>query len=168
MPDFVLGEGACALFLSLRYHLQHPDYLLRRIRELRQSYRVRMVLCLVDMEDSVAPLEAVTRIAFHNDFTVVCAWSNAEAGRYLETFKAYEKKSAAAIQERVHPDYMSQVTDCLITVRAVTKPNAATLVSAFGSLRSLLQASPEELSLCPGMGTRKSQRLHDVLHAPFA
>lgn len=41
--DFVLSESCCALFLSLRYHLLHPDYLLRRIRELSPKFNLRLV-----------------------------------------------------------------------------------------------------------------------------
>jgi hypothetical protein len=38
-----------------------------------------------------------------------CAASAEEAGRYLETLKAYEHKPADQIKGRVHPDHMSQV-----------------------------------------------------------
>ena len=41
--DYVLSENCCALFLSLRYHLLHPDYLLRRIRELSHQFSLRLV-----------------------------------------------------------------------------------------------------------------------------
>ena len=41
--DYVLSESCCALFLSLRYHLLHPDYLLRRIRELSPHFGLRLV-----------------------------------------------------------------------------------------------------------------------------
>lgn len=32
----VLGSYTCALYISLRYHLLHPTYLIRRIKELRK------------------------------------------------------------------------------------------------------------------------------------
>lgn len=37
------------MFLSLRYHLLHPDYLYFRIRELQKSFRLRVILCHVDV-----------------------------------------------------------------------------------------------------------------------
>jgi hypothetical protein len=43
----------------------------------------------------------VTRIAFINEWTVVCAFSYDEAGRYLETYRSYENKGADLIKERV-------------------------------------------------------------------
>ena len=33
--DYQLNETACALFLSLRYHQLHPNYLARRLGELK-------------------------------------------------------------------------------------------------------------------------------------
>jgi DNA repair protein Rad10 len=49
VPDYLLGQTTCALYLSLRYHLLHPDYLYFRIRELQKSFRLRVVLCHIDV-----------------------------------------------------------------------------------------------------------------------
>jgi DNA repair protein Rad10 len=35
VPDYILGNGTAALYISLRYHLLKPEYLFHRIRELR-------------------------------------------------------------------------------------------------------------------------------------
>lgn len=43
-------QGIC--ICSLRYHLLHPDYLYFRIRELLKSFRLRIVLCFVDVVSS--------------------------------------------------------------------------------------------------------------------
>lgn len=42
-----------------------------------------------------------------------------------------------------------------------------TLAQRFGSLNGLLQASMEELALCPGIGPTKVKRIHEALHEPF-
>jgi ERCC4-type nuclease len=39
-----------------------------------------------------------------------------------------------------------------------------TLLNVFGSLESVIGASIEDLTLCPGFGPHKAQRLHKVLH----
>ena len=44
-----------------------------------------------------------------NDMTLLLAWSNLEAARYLETLKAYENKSPDSIRGRVDDDYISKV-----------------------------------------------------------
>ena len=77
VPDYLLGQSACALYLrwaleaggqgglrslltlvgvcSLRYHLLHPDYLYFRIRELQKGFRLRVVLCHVDVVSASTP-----------------------------------------------------------------------------------------------------------------
>ena len=102
--DFVMGKGVAAIFLSLRYHALHPGYLVRRLRELAKggpggaasavSARLRVVLVQVDVSDPERLLLDVTMTAMGASATVVCAFSEAEAARYLETYKVYEHKSA--------------------------------------------------------------------------
>ena len=38
VPDYILGNGTAALYISVRYHLLHPDYLFFRIRELQRRH----------------------------------------------------------------------------------------------------------------------------------
>lgn len=37
VADFVLGPKACAVFISLRYHLLYPHYLIQRIKVKKRS-----------------------------------------------------------------------------------------------------------------------------------
>jgi len=67
-----------------------------------------------------------------NDLTIVCAWSNEEAGRYVETFKSFENKPPDAIKERVDNDYISKLTDCLTQIQSINKTDVVTLASTFG------------------------------------
>nr|KAF6409732.1 ERCC excision repair 1, endonuclease non-catalytic subunit [Rousettus aegyptiacus] len=101
------------------------------------------------------------------DCTLVLAWSAEEAGRYLETYKAYEQKPADLLMEKLEQDFVSRVTECLTTVKSVNKTDSQTLLTTFGSLEQLIAASREDLALCPGLGPQKARRLFDVLHEPF-
>src|SRR5437879_5024359 len=47
--DYVLGATTCALFLSLKYHRLHPEYIYTRIRLLAGKYNLRIVLVMVDI-----------------------------------------------------------------------------------------------------------------------
>ena len=58
-----------------RFHLLKPDYIYMRIRELQRSFRLRVLLCHVDVDDVVKPLQEVTKAALMNDVTLLCAWS---------------------------------------------------------------------------------------------
>ncbi|KAM0934407.1 putative ERCC1/RAD10/SWI10 family, RuvA domain 2, restriction endonuclease type II [Dioscorea sansibarensis] len=166
IPDYLMGQGSCALYLSLRYHLLHPEYLYFRIRELQKNFKLRIVLCHVDV-DVVKPLLDVTRTAMLHDCTLLCCWSLEECGRYLETIKVYENKPADSIREQMDTDYLSRLTHALTAVRHVNKTDVVTLGSAFGSLSGIMDASMEDLARCPGIGERKVKRLYDAFHEPF-
>ena len=167
LPDFVLGEHACAVFVSLRYHLLHPKYLATRVASLRRAFRTRAVLCLVDTEDAVKPLGEVNKIAAMGDCALLCAWSPEEAARYVETLKAFEKKSPDAIKERRDSDYVSRLAGALTAVRGVNKVDASSLGANFGSLAGIMRAGAGTLAATPGLGPTKTKRLNEALHAPF-
>ncbi|CAN4086288.1 unnamed protein product [Withania somnifera] len=165
--DYLLGQNTCALYLSLRYHLLHPDYLYFRIRELQKNFRLRIILCHVDVEDVVKPLLEVTRTSLLHDCTLLCGWSLEECGRYLETVKVYENKPADLIQGQMDGDYLSRLNHALTAIRHVNKTDVVTLGSTFGSLSHVMDASMEDLARCPGIGERKVKRLYDAFHEPF-
>ena len=51
-PDYHLGKLSCALFLSMQYHLLHPEYIDARIRRIGREYTLRLILCMVDVVGS--------------------------------------------------------------------------------------------------------------------
>ncbi|XP_069811769.1 DNA excision repair protein ERCC-1 isoform X2 [Dendropsophus ebraccatus] len=167
VPDYLLGETCCALFLSLRYHNLNPEYIHTRLRSLGQCYALRVLLVLVDVKDPHCTLKELAKICILSDCTLILSWSPEEAARYLETYKCYEQKPADALKERTEGDFMSRITDCLTTVKSVNKTDSGTLLTTFGTLADLANASREDLSLCPGLGPQKAKRLFDALHEPF-
>ncbi|XP_074876408.1 DNA excision repair protein ERCC-1 [Buteo buteo] len=167
VPDYVLGQSTCALFLSLRYHHLNPGYIHDRLRHLGRSYGLQLLLLQVDVKDPHQALKELAKICILADCTLLLAWSPEEAGRYLETYKAYEQKPADLLKERVEQDFLSRMTDCLTSIKSVNKTDALSLLTTFGSLAAMVDASREDLSLCPGVGPQKAKRLFDVLHEPF-
>ncbi|PWZ57113.1 hypothetical protein Zm00014a_008900 [Zea mays] len=153
--------------LGIRYHLLHPDYLYYRIREMQKNFRLRVILCHVDVEDVIKPLHEITRTALLHDCTLLCGWSLEECGRYLETIKVYENKPADSIREHMDNDYLSRLTHGLTSIRHVNKTDVVTLGSSFGSLSQIMNGSMDELARCPGIGERKVRRLYDTFHEPF-
>ena len=167
VPDYQIGATSCALFLSLRYHNINPEYIHERIKQLGRSFELRLILVQVDVKDSRHAMKELARIAILSECTLICAWSAEEAGRYLETYKQYENKPAEALQERVDPGFDSKMTDCLTSIKSVNKTDVITLIATFGSLRNISQATKEEISLCPGIGPQKAERLINAFKEPF-
>ncbi|KAF9950019.1 ssDNA endonuclease and repair protein rad10 [Mortierella alpina] len=168
VPDFQVGLTSCIVFLSIRYHRLHPEYIFSRIAALGKTFVLRVLLVLVDVETHQQAIRELTRVAMVNDLTMICAWSNEEAARYIETFKAYENKAPDAIKERIDNDYLSKLTDSLTQVQSINKTDVVTLSSTFGSLKNIMNASVDELGLLPGFGERKVVRLLEAFDQPFA
>lgn len=166
VPDYIFGSTRCALFLSLKYHSLHPNYILGRIAALKQDFALRILLVLVDLDDNANILLYLNKLAVTNSMSLILGWSEEECGRYLETFKAFESKDASLIQKKESSCLSDQLADFL-TAGGVNKTDAAQLLSQFGNIRSLTAASMDELGLVPGMGLVKVQKLHKALHVPF-
>lgn len=169
VPDYIVGATACALFISIRYHLLKPQYIERRLSELASGeWRLRVLLCLVDQDDHAKPLHALNLLAIKYGCTLVLAHSQREAARLLECFKAYENNSGAAIKEKVDKDYLSRITDVLTTIKPLNRTDVVTLTRTFGSLRDIVNADLDQLRECPGLGDKKVKSLYDAFNKPFS
>lgn len=166
-PDYIMGKTTCALFLSMRYHNLFPNYIHERLKSLGKSFSLRILLVQVDVLEPVHPLKDLSVIAILADCTLMVAWSAEEAGNYLETYKMYENKSADLIKEKQGTDNYSQLIDCLTSIRSINKTDAMVLLSTFGTLEKIIQASVADLSMCPGMGPLKAKRLYDAFQKPL-
>ncbi|EPZ34475.1 DNA repair protein rad10 [Rozella allomycis CSF55] len=144
--DYILGDTTGAVFLSLQFHRLYPEYIFDRMKALLRHFKCKILLCLVDVKDHERSMKQITKSCLLYGFTLVCAWSNEEAGRYMETFKAYEKKSADMIKPKSEPDFISQLTELLTTIKSVNKTD---------SLAGIMNADINELAMCSGIGQRK-------------
>lgn len=167
-PDFVIGATACALFLSLKYHRLHPEYIYNRIKDLGKQYSLRVMLVLCDIDNHSDSLRELTKTCIVNNFTLILAWSTAEAGRYLESFKSLETAPAKEIKGQTSTSYSDQLTDVLTTIRAVNKNDAYSLIGTFGSVRKAFEASPEEITAIGGWGAQKVKNYTNAINLPFS
>ena len=113
IPDYSMST-ACAIFVSINFHVKHPKvfllnffihiikHVMRRIEEVGNNFRLRILLVLVDNENNLSCLQDLNKIAFINNYTIILCWSNLECARYLETIRYYEGKptSSLYIQEK--------------------------------------------------------------------
>lgn len=165
--DYVLGATTCALFLSLKYHRLHPEYVYGRIRQLGNLYNLRVLLTMVDIENHEQALQELSKTSMINNFTLILAWSAQEAGRYIELFKSYEHASPSSIRARQAESWQESLTEFVTTPRNINKTDAASLISNFGSLKSAVNAEPEQLALIPGWGEKKVKSWYTTVREPF-
>lgn len=155
LADFQVGLTVGVLFLSLKYHRLHPEYLLQRVKMLGKHFQQRVLLVLVDIDDHVISMQELARFCISCDMLLVMATSNEECARYLETFKALESKPPDAIKGRVDDSYMAKLTNALTQIKSVNKTDVMTLLATFGSFEEIAKASADELALCSGFGEVK-------------
>ena len=137
---------------------------------------------MVDVKEPRHCIKELEKISIFSNLSLVLCWSNEEVARYLETFKAYEFKSAETIMEKatVTPqgqttlnfntsdaNFVNSITDFLCQIKSINKTDASTLRQTYGSIKQLSERSKDELNLCPGLGPLKVNRLHEVFKIPF-
>jgi len=50
IPDYVIGQNSCAMYLSLKYHTLNPNYIHERLKQLgTKAYALRVLLVQVDI-----------------------------------------------------------------------------------------------------------------------
>lgn len=165
--DYVLGATTCALFLSLKYHRLHPEYVYGRIRQIGKLYNLRILLTVVDIDNHEQALQELSKTSMINNLTLILAWSAQEAGRYIELFKSYEHASPSSIRARQAESWQESLNEFVTTPRNINKTDAASLVSNFGSLRRAINAEPEELAIIPGWGEKKVKSWYTSVREPF-
>lgn len=154
IPDYQMGTNVCALFLSLKYHNLNPDYIHERLKLLGKKYELRVLLVLIDIDDPHQPLKHLSRICILADLTLMLAWSFEEAGKIIETYKIYETKPADLIMEKSESYPYLKLVQALTSIKPINKTDATTLITRFGTLKNIIEATEFQLSQCPGLGPR--------------
>ncbi|KAI0116037.1 mating-type switching protein swi10 [Hypoxylon sp. NC0597] len=165
--DYGLGLTTCALFLSLKYHRLHPEYIYTRIRNLQGKYNLRILLTMVDIPNHEDSLRELSKTSLINNVTIILCWSAAEAARYLELYKSYEHANFNAIKGQQATSYAEKLVEFVTVPRGINKADAISLVSAFGSLKNAINADPEQVAVISGWGEKKVKRWCDVVEEPF-
>lgn len=165
--DYQLGNTTCALFLSLKYHRLHPEYIYKRIQDLHGKYNLRIILVLVDITNHEASLKELSKTSLINNVTLIVCWSAAEAGRYLDLYKTYEHASPTMIKGIQSTAHSDKLIDFITVPRSVNKTDALCLVSNFGSVRTAVNARPEEILLLQGWGQTKVKAWYQAVNEPL-
>lgn len=165
--DYVVGNTTCALFLSLKYHRLHPEYIYSRVRLLAGKYNLRLVLVMVDIPNHEDSLKELSKTSIINNLTLILCWSAPEAAHYLELFKSSENAQPTAIQTQQAQSYKDSLVEFVTVPRSINKSDAASLISTFGSLQNGVNAQPEQISAVPGWGEKKVKQWCNAVREDF-
>ncbi|PWN18168.1 DNA repair protein rad10, partial [Microstroma glucosiphilum] len=163
-PDYHIAQSTCALFLQLKYHRLHPEYIHQRIKAISGMYSHRLLILQhdVDASSSEPAIRELTKISIVNNLTLLLAWTPQEAAQWLEKYKMCEFKGAELIRGRPKETQRERMSDVLTQPTGVNKADATALMAKFGSIRNISQATADDLSDIPGMGEIKIKRLREA------
>ncbi|KAF6761229.1 DNA repair protein rad10 [Ephemerocybe angulata] len=167
LADYQVGRTTGLLWLSLRYHRLHPEYIHKRIEKLGHSYNLRILLVLCDVTEHRDSIRELTKSCLVNNITIIVAFSLDEAGHYISIFKQFEHKSPDLIKERTEKDYHSVLRTALTSISKVNKTDVETLRSSFGSFAKISHATSDQLQNLPGFGQVKVKNVKNAFDKPF-
>lgn len=164
--DYVLANGTGVLFLSLKYHRLHPNYIYERLSAAKQPFRLKIILlCLDDWNGRTAEatIREITRAGLVSEWTVLLAWGTDEAARWLETLHSQHKRSTAVIRER------GSEAVFLRELGGLNKSDCDRLMDYLGGQLGRLGdiTSPDQLLSIKGLGKRKADAIFRWLDADF-
>jgi hypothetical protein len=82
-------------------------------------------------------------------------------------FKTFENAAPTSIRAQQSSTYSEKMVDFITVPRSINKTDAVGLVSNFGSIRTAINAGPEEIGLIAGWGDKKVQRWSSAVREPF-
>ncbi|EGN99898.1 hypothetical protein SERLA73DRAFT_180183 [Serpula lacrymans var. lacrymans S7.3] len=167
VADFQVGRTTAVLYLSLKYHRLHPEYIHTRIERLGHAYNLRVLLIICDVSEHQEPIRELTKTCLINNITIMVAWSYDEAGLYLSTYKQFEYKPPDLIKERLDKDYNTILRTALTSINKVNKTDVETLRTSLGSFSDIATSSSDQLQNLPGFGQVKVRRIKDAFEKPF-
>lgn len=165
--DYILGEACCALFLSLKFHKLHSDYVHERLKDVGHAYALQVLLVQVDIPEPEQALRELNTICFNANWTLMLAWNPEEAAELLESYKIYENKPPDFLMGRQETDPRARLVDLLTAIKSITRTDAENLIVTFGSLKNMVEATEEQLAMCPGLGLKKAKRLFHAFGATW-
>ncbi|KAF4675877.1 hypothetical protein FOL47_007118 [Perkinsus chesapeaki] len=176
VPDFAVETNTAILYITLGTYRRKRDEVSRRVRELSRvvpPYRVNVLLCLVDIPAAEAGecLESLNLIAVQTGLSLILAWSNVEASRYVQTLYKYQGKEASIIRgiHRVAAeDTVGRAEEALTAVRgSASKTDVKNLFKRHGSFKNIISASKGDLMQIHGIGEAKAQVLDRCFNERF-
>lgn len=183
LSDYYINPLIQILFLSLKYHKLHPEYIWTRLKKLNRGSTIigttnddrvlRILLVVVDIDSHQEILRKLQDICIKHDLSLVLAWSFEEAGNYVAFCKKFElstSKVDSVIKGVKKTDYQSCLVDTFTSVKAVNKTDVVNLVANCGSVKNVVLESSKEgnkLGHIQGLGSRKLVNLKNIFTQQF-
>ena len=176
MPeDYEVNDRVSVLFLSLKYHIAYPLYVVGRLEELYKMRRNknRILQVLADHQDDQNTINGLTIQCLKFEVTLILCWSFEEAAQYIQTMKSYENKTQTLLEGKfpmmqAQQTHLEQASEALTNIRRINKTDAKNLLQNYGSLKAVIEADNyEEFLNIDGIGQQKIETLSHCFKGKF-
>lgn len=169
--DYRLGQSTGLLFLSVRYHRIHSNYIYERMQMIpKEKYRLMVILLLLDDRKNWSrndrTINEITKTACLLSWTVIVAWSDEEAARWLEALHSQQHKTTDLLREKVSTARVN-TERVLCEIPGINKTDAKLLMCTAGSLNNIASLKHEDILKLRGFGKKKTDSLFTSLDAPL-
>lgn len=163
--DFAIAKKVGVLFITLKFHRSHPEYLASRIKDFRGAYSTRILLLLVNAENYDRTISMLTVTAIANNLSLILAFHFEEASRWLMSMYASQENQLDDLKAVNETPYEMAVD--AINALGPSKKEAESLLDHFSNVQSCIMASKEELANTGIINNNKIETFVQSVSAPF-
>ncbi|KAG0440389.1 Mating-type switching protein swi10 [Dictyocoela muelleri] len=160
--DYEINMDTSIIFLSIRFHLCKPEYIYKKIKAQRK-YKIQVLLVLVDVNNYEKCIAELFYISDKNGFSMVLAFSNEEAGKYIKSFEL--RKSINLIRKRADGE-REKILEFITSFPKINKTDALQLISNNLSLFEMVK-NVDDIKFVFGIGDKKIDIFKYYLDKPF-
>ncbi|KAF7683292.1 DNA excision repair protein ERCC-1 [Astathelohania contejeani] len=159
--DYEIHDTIGVLFLSIQFHCTKPEYIHKRFKKIKLKYNLRILLVLVDAKNPETCIEELFSIATKNNFTMLLAYSNEEAGKYIHSLVVGRRNT------RKKKEIQNEKQDFLKAFPHISTTDSEHLSQAFENIISLIDCDIKYLKNIPGIGKKKAELIKKIFEEDF-
>ncbi|EKX74171.1 DNA repair protein rad10, putative [Theileria equi strain WA] len=158
--DFMISPEISVLFLSLKYHRLHSNYIIERIKSIRQHKIPNLfILCQVDIAEFANILNQLTVHTFTYGYKILLSWNCHESAAVIEILKLNYYKGIEILNKKETKTHFETVCDMISSVRSINSSDASLICRKFKTLKEIVHLGEDEIYSIPGCGEKKVKAL---------
>ena len=156
--DYEINYSTSILFLSLKFHACKPEYIYKRINNLKSS-KLRILMVLIDVPNYNPSLQELFNMI---PMTIVLCKNHDECAKYLKGFDIATKRSLDVLRRKE-----TSIDAFLEAFPRINSSNALKMKETYNSVQDLFKANEKDLGNVFGIGRSKAEGFLKYLKMPF-
>jgi len=165
-PDFTIADTCIVLVLMKEYfhRMSKKESSCETASLALHEYQRKVLFLQLEGCTSFQAMIELHVRSIRRGFALVCLFTPAELDLYLEAFRSASSSNRGAVTSL---DSSSAVSYVLSSIKGVSKSDVIAFQRNFKCMSDLLRAKDSALSLVPGIGSKKIQRMRQSCGKPF-